>query len=451
MKNTALVLFMTIFLFSACDNTEQELSYEVSGQVINHFGQGLKNIKIYYSETAYVLTDEEGKWEVVDLKAPTVIRPMAENYTFQPIEQAVNEQTDTSILFNTTRILSPKEQQVTNWFHQQQLPNGLLESAENSNFVSLYDNALAALVFIMNNDLARAEGIFDFFNGRIDNELLTGNGGFSQFRTANGVPNNNRWLGDNAWLLIALNNYKAVTGNDKYDRMITELSNWMIGLQDTDGGLFGGTRTNGTQIHKITEGNIDAFNAVRGYTDFHKKLLDFLENDRWNAEDKNLMAWVGHPLYEYALDLHPWSYCMFADYPLSALTSADRYLTTQTATVTGMPITGYCFDEEQDVVWLEGTGQMSLAFVKAEMQSEADFYLAEMEKVLVASANHMDAFSFPYASNLGTAYSNDPLWTGADTNPVISSGAWYLFAKGNFNPFEVERNKAIPEADKFWK
>ena len=44
------------------------------------------------------------------------------------------------------------ETQVTNWFYQQQLPNGLLESVENSTGASLYDNALGAMVFMLDND-----------------------------------------------------------------------------------------------------------------------------------------------------------------------------------------------------------------------------------------------------------------------------------------------------------
>ena len=73
--------------------------------------------------------------------------------------------------------------QVYSWFTSQQLTNGLVESVENGNSVSLYDNALAAMVFMLNDENARAEKIFDFFNTQIDAELKNGVGGFSQFRT----------------------------------------------------------------------------------------------------------------------------------------------------------------------------------------------------------------------------------------------------------------------------
>jgi hypothetical protein len=93
---------------------------------------------------------------------------------------------------------------------------------------------------------------------------------------------------------------------------------------------------------------------------------------------------------------------------------------------------------------------MALAFYIAGMHTEKDFYLNEMEKVFFQSQSDSSAGGFTYATNLGTSYGSDLLWTGADTNIVISGGAWYLFAKAGFNPFEVDRNKNIPTTDMFW-
>lgn len=348
------------------------------------------------------------------------------------------------IAFNATEL------QIFHWFENQQLENGLLESAENSNVVSLYDNALAAMVFMLKGDVERAERIFDFFQARMSTELASGVGGFSQFRNREGVPNNHRWMGDNAWLLIALNNYKARTGNTGYDELATGISLWLQALQDSDGGLFAGFNSSNQLLdYKVTEGNIDAFIAIDGYSDFHSELLGFLEAERWDAEDQNLVSWPTNPAYLYALDLHPWSYLMFNDYPLSSLSSAERYLTTQTA-ANGQSITGYCFDVDQDVVWLEGTGQMALAFGVAGMPTEKDFYLNEMEKALITSSVYAESAGFPYASNPGTAYATDVLWETAHTEISISGGAWYLFATQNFNPFAVGKEKDIPLTDVFW-
>lgn len=260
------------------------------------------------------------------------------------------ENPDNSDNTEEDQVFSENERQIFNWFDNQQLSNGLLESVANGNIVSLYDNALAALVFMLRDDYTKAEKIFDHFNARISTELTNDVGGFSQFRDRNGIPNNHRWMGDNAWLLIALNNYKERTGNTTYDDLASQIAIWLQSLQDTDGGLFAGYNSNNELMNfKVTEGMIDAFNAIDGYTAFHSQLLDFLENDRWDSIDKNLVSWPTNPPYLYALDLHPWSYLIFNDYPISSLTTAQRYLNTQTA-INGSQITGYCFDEDQDTI-----------------------------------------------------------------------------------------------------
>ena len=60
--------------------------------------------------------------------------------------------------------------------------NGLLKKSENIDFVSLYVYLLAALVFMQLNEMDGAEKIFDYFNGQVNNELLSVDGGFYQFR-----------------------------------------------------------------------------------------------------------------------------------------------------------------------------------------------------------------------------------------------------------------------------
>jgi hypothetical protein len=444
----ALLQLTLILLFISCQK-EQTEPYNVSGRVTNGLDAGLEGVKVQYVESEFTLTDHQGYWEISGLINQNVITPVFSNYTFTPASFQV-ERTTTDITFSGVLSQTENQEKVYSWFKNQQLVNGLLESAENGNVVSLYDNALAAMVFMLREDYEKAEKIFDFFNSKIATELTSGVGGFSQLRDRNGVPNNHRWMGDNAWLLIALNNYKIKTGNATYDILAAEIQNWLVSLQDADGGLFAGYAADNSLLnYKVTEGNIDAFNAIEGFTIFHSDLLDFLKNDRWDDLDKNLVAWPTNPTYLYALDLHPWSYAIFKDYPVSALTTAQRFLTTQTATVGGQ-ITGYCFDEDKDVVWPEGTGQMALAFGLAGMHNEKELYLNEMENIFLQSVVYSNSGGFTYASNPGTHYGNGALWSGADTEIAISGGAWYLFAKYGFNPFALGRNKNIPVGVMFW-
>lgn len=345
-----------------------------------------------------------------------------------------------------------RELQIISWMEQQQLPNGLLESTENNNFVSTYDQSLAAMCFMLHDDFQRAEAIFDFFEGRRASELNAGVGGFSQFRDRNGVPGNHRWMGDNAWLLLALNNHKALTGRSDYNALIADLSSWLISLQDTlDGGLWAGYNADDELLaYKVTEGNLDAFNAIDGYTDFHVRLMDFFDTHRWNEADQALMSWPENTPYKYAVDCFSWAYCAFPGYPHTTLSDAQRFINTQSSTLTGASIEGYDIDEDRDAIFMEGTGQMALAWKISGNSFQYDRFMAELDKGYVMSTLHTDAGGFPYASNPGTAYGSDPYWTGADTEIAISPGAWYVFALRGFNPFVLGLNKKIPTEDLFW-
>lgn len=354
----------------------------------------------------------------------------------------------------TNYIDSPKADSIYSWFAHMQQPNGLLPSSEQSKNVSLYDNSLAVMVFIVYGDYKRAEKILDFFNSRLKSEMLDGPGGFAQMRTLKGVPSNNlprRWLGDNAWLLIAINNYHHYAKNNRYQRMAKALSKWIISLQDTDGGVWGGYDAQGRTISKIAEGNIDAFNAVKGYTKFHNRLLEYFKRVRWDATDQLLIAWAEYPEYKYALDLHSWGYCAFENFPESVLDKADRYINTQHSTITKKQVAGYCFDEDKDAVWLEGTGQMVVAFQKAGRVETAQKYLSEMNKCMIQSRLYPGCYALPYTTNFASSYADDVLWEGVDTNPAVSSTAWYLFSLHRFDPFLLGYHKNVPEADKFWK
>lgn len=455
---STLLLFCGIFL-TACggnsnsgerNNEQITPSYTLEGRVVDQFGNGLPGINIYYDDTNFVTTNTLGNWAYEGQQNPEFLQPFDSRFDFSPpfIDPSATAE---NLTFTASVTFQPTALQIIEWFKQQQLENGLLESSENSNVVSLYDNALAAMVFTLNGDLDNAEAIFDFFNDRIDTELSNGVGGFSQFRDRYGIPSNHRWMGDNAWLLIAINNYHKLSGNLQYENLAAAINQWLQTLQDEDGGLYAGYDSNNELLaYKVTEGNIDAYNAVSGYNDFHQNLLNFLKQHRWDENDRNLMAWPDNPSYLYALDNQTWAFCIFEDFPISTIMSTDRFLNTQIATANNVSVTGFDIDEDQDTVFIEGTGQMALALQLAGLYEDGDFYLQEMEKILLTSTYHSAAAGFPYASNRGTGFGTTPLWEGSDTQIALSGGAWYIFAKAIFNPFGAERNKHAPDSDKFW-
>jgi len=345
----------------------------------------------------------------------------------------------------------PKEvNQSYSWIKSMQLDNGLIESAEETNFVSLYDNALAALVFTLHDDQRSTEKILDYFNQRLDTEFTELGGGFYQFRHANGTNARRKWIGDNAWLLIAIQHYADRFADDKYAPMAKAIEHWLRSQQAQDGGLWGGVQANGDRIHKITEGIITAFNAIKGYDAFHKGVLRYLKDHRWDNEEGLLLAWPENPKYKYAMDLHTLGSLIYPSMSDQLLTKVDRYDTKQNASVSGKSVSGFCFDEDQDVIWLEGTAQMALAFRSSGMEKKGLELLKEIRKTSITSKTSEKSTGIPYAANQGSNYGAAKLWDHADSRAAISSSAWYIFAQMNFNPFAMNGQKNVPQSDQFW-
>lgn len=336
------------------------------------------------------------------------------------------------------------------WIVNRQQASGLMESTEISKFTSLYDNALAALFFIQEDRRENAEKIFDYYYAIQETELpLTG--GFYQFRNSDGSEPERVWMGDNAWLLIALNQYAIKYGSGKYESLSLQLENWIRSLQLENGALRGGSNSDGTEIPNVTEGMITAFHAVKGYDAFHKNLLDFLKKNRWDEELGLLMAWPDNPEYAFALDVLSLSKLIFNDLPEEVLFQANKFLNDQTATLSGEMISGYCFDQDKDVIWLEGSAQMAVAFNSVERFDMSENILENIEKTVIQSSMTDNAKGIPYTANFGTSYGSNELWDHTDITPALSSTLWYYFAKINFNPFDTGKKDMLPTADKFWE
>ena len=349
----------------------------------------------------------------------------------------------------TTTQATPEK--VYEWMMNMQASNGLVESVEYSNFVSLYDNALAALAFMAEGDLDRAERIFDFFDNRLDSEFRANNGGFFQYRDRSGENGSRIWMGDNAWLLVALNHYHEITQTDRYSIMAGELEQYLRALQEENGGLKGGINEDGSEIPMVTEGIITAFNAVRGFDSFHEAILLFLREERWDPAAGVLTTDSQNPAYQHALDLYSLGYLILEDYPEVALHGAERFYNTQTATVHKKVISGYCFDEDRDVVWLEGTAQMAMAYQTAGQSEHTLDILLNIEETFIDSTVKTGVMGLPYTTNQGTNFGAVPLWSHAHTAPAISSTAWYLMVKKELDPFRMEKAKNIPQTLKFWQ
>lgn len=442
--------FGTLISCTEKKEVQHEFPFVVSGIVTNSDGKALPQVKVTSSNGTTSISDSAGKFNLSNLNGQQTITPQKAGFTFNPPFLIVDfQKSQLHFTAQPSDSIGIVSERVYDWLVAIQLANGLLESSENSNFVSLYDNALAAFAFMAKGDRLKAEAIFNFFDSRQKQELLLNPGGFSQFRDRNGNPTGNRWMGDNAWLLMALNHHATTYNSTRYVTLRTGIENWIRQLQDTEGAIWGGFATNGSKIGIVTEGMIDAFNAVPGYDLFHKRTLQYLGSKRWDATRNLLISWPGNK-YELALDNYAWGFCAFEDFPVSTLDNASIFRNTQIAAISGLHVTGFAPDIDKDVIWLEGTGEMTVALNKAGKDSTARFYLKEMNKATAKSSAHSGAIGLPYVTNSGTSYGADALWTGAELNACISSSSWFLFGALKFDPFRNGYSKRIPSGDKFW-
>ncbi len=451
--NAFILMAFTYGMQIACTDKKEmqkNFPFQVSGKVKNTNGIGLQGIVLSNGTGDSCLSDSVGNFQISNLLGNQKLTPKKSGYVFKPEYALVSfQKSQLNFIGQPTDSLNEISEKIFNWLVAIQLPNGLLESSENSNFVSLYDNSLASFAFMAKGERTKAEAIFDFFDSRQTQELLISPGGFSQFRDRNGSPSGNRWMGDNAWLLMALNHHASTYNSTRYSSLRSGIENWIRQLQDSEGAIWGGFSPNGTRIGIVTEGMIDAFNAVLGYDLFHKKALQYLHTKRWDDTGKQLISWPGNP-YELALDNYAWGFCAFEDFPVGTLDKASLFRNTQTSSVTDRQVTGYAPDIDKDVVWLEGTGEMAVAWNKAGKDSTARYYLREMNKAVVHGTIQSGTKGLPYVTNPGTSYGQDILWSGAETKSYISSSTWFIFGIMQFDPFRNGYEKGIPIEDKFW-
>jgi len=197
--------------------------------------------------------------------------------------------------------------EVYSWLAQQQGGLGILGNQEDDDFAGLYTNALAALCYIHKGDVEKAEQVFSFFEGHLDSVAKQPPGGFCQFwDAATGQPylDSDRWIGDNAWLLIALNYHYCTTGNDTFAEMRRTIGEWLVSLQDGDGGIWSGFNQDGLMDWKSTEGNLDCYAALIEYPQEKEEVGQFLREYMWIPSEGRFR--MGSTVDESTLDGCSW-------------------------------------------------------------------------------------------------------------------------------------------------
>jgi hypothetical protein len=328
------------------------------------------------------------------------------------------------------------------WLLGQQGQMGILGNQENEYFSGLYTNALAAICYMHQGDIERAEKVFSFFNRNLDSVAKTPPGGFPQFWEANtGQPHldSDRWIGDNAWFLIALNHHHFLTGKDTFKEMRLTIAEWLISLQDTDGGIKSGFNQDGLMYWKSTEGNFDCYAALIEYPQEREKIRRFLEEKMWIPSEGRFR--MGSTVSESALDCLSWGVAALGSEYSTALQYAEAaFLCQQISDATGNTVTGFCDFMARDRIWLEGTGQMVVAYNMTEQPDKAQQFLRELDKAMMPSSRFAGTVGLP-------CHTNNPAWATGSTTIFVPSQAWYLFGAWKFNPM----NYSYPRISDFNK
>jgi len=322
------------------------------------------------------------------------------------------------------------EDKAYRWLCAQQGPHGILGNQDGEAFAGLYPNAMAAMALLEHGDRQRCEKVLDFWLAR-RSDLTNAPGGFHQFynaATGETHRDSDRWMGDNCWLLIALNHYAARTKSDRYRPLADDIADWLVSLQDDDGGLWAGSNKDGFMRHKSTEGNLDAVAALTSRPQAREKVRRWLWDKMWIANEGRFR--MGSTSDAPALDTSAWGVLALGCEAWPAMKFANKNLRKmKTLAATGVFVEGYTDFADKDRIWFEGTGEMACAYRVCGGTVQARHLLRELEKAMVDSTAHPGTKSIP-------CHSNDPAWEDGDTKGFVPSVCWYLFAHWKFNPMQ---------------
>lgn len=335
-------------------------------------------------------------------------------------------------------------------------PEGRLLPSMEDNRAQTFNNALAAMVFILKDDRERAERILDFYsdatepeneNPRRQNFFVRGEPrGFYQDMLLRDTPEtpagfappgNDRWVGDMAWLLIAYRHYGRRYDPERYARVSGLLTDLLVSFYKPAGPggyVQHGWRRGDSGIHEPQghpEANIDIYSAMRlsGRDDLAAGIR------RW------LDATIGGR--RLPLDLYTWrvlslgtSYADLLSIPENDL----RYR--KKINVHGRLLWGFYHSPAVDIdnFWIDGIGHMACAYYSVGNHARGHFYSNQLDALLIdRTIEGAPVKALPYTVNAEGGFD----WVRADRG-FTSTAAWYIFAKNRFNPFTLTRSEPRP-------
>ena len=326
----------------------------------------------------------------------------------------------------------------------------LLPSMENDE-AHTFNNTLVAMTFILKDEKERAERILDFYkcatkkdNQDIGLQNFYVNGearGYYQMVSMKSrrdeIQAADRWIGDMAWLLIAYKYYEYVYQSDKYSDIAMLLKDLLISffkIDDNGGYIQHGWRNGDKQLHYKTghpEGNIDCYAAfiLCGKTYYAEQIKTWLDCEL----DFNPNLFI---------DLYSWRVLAFGEVYAPILNIPEYDLRfRKTIAVNQDTVIGFYHGPDNTIenIWLDGVGQMACAFMAYGDKYRGYFYANQLDKLIFKKQiNGKTVHGIPYTVNQTGGYD----WVNPNSG-FLSTIAWYIFAKNEFNPLYFKDGKTL--------
>jgi len=296
---------------------------------------------------------------------------------------------------------------------------GLVRSADyDKDFTTVYKNALAAMVFIHENDLNLAEGIFDFFKSKYNKNSFKGFNQFWDPETGN-EKETNYWEGDNAFLLLALNYYNEVTGSfGNYKDMVEGLVQWLSERADDD---------------IIAEGLANMYAALKPF----KKTVPGIDTVLLRLES----GFQDKKDYQAVLDHIERGALCFSD--ITGFDYIDGFKKAEIWEYNCTEVNGLAAFISENFINVEITAQILLAWKiwKSDLSIDLSYLEIEIDKLWLLGTSSPETVSYglPYFLSYDPNPQTGHGWPSCYDEPIIDPTCYMLFYYWNFNPMASGR------------
>jgi len=299
---------------------------------------------------------------------------------------------------------------------------GLAVSRENEDFTTVYKNSLAVMALIHEKNQIEAERIFDVFQDYYNEQGMNFRGFHQVWNPCTGLPDttSNKWEGDNAFLLLALNYYRHSYGSfGNYQSLAQGLATWLSIRADSC-----------NQI--VAEGIADMYAALVPFASdptIQQSLLKLRSCFFSSGQTSSV-------LYEHVLDHIVRGILVFCD--TAGIKSVGNFRRTEIWPVDNSRITAYSAFSGDQFINVEISTQLLLALKMWQQELELDVsgLQKELEKLLLSGRCNSRSSGLPYfVTDRGD-------FPEASSLPIIDPTCYLLFYYWEFNPFAPDRRCA---------